>query len=133
MHMGKWRQAERQRGGSRIERGSHQERWNHSGEGAGRGSGNTSQEDSSKTKDKKTVGRRAEPSWKEQAAEAVGGISSLRTSTFWGRLGGPVAEHLPSAQIPGFWDRVPHWAPHTDPASPSAYVSASVSLMNKYI
>ena len=54
-----------------------------------------------------------------------------------GSLGGSVVEHLPSAQgvIPQFWDRVPHWAPWVDPASPSAYVSAclslSVSLMNK--
>ena len=31
------------------------------------------------------------------------------------------------------WDQVPHQAPHREPASPSAYVSASlgVSLMNK--
>ena len=33
----------------------------------------------------------------------------------------------------GSWDRVPHRAPYMDPASPSAYVSASlpVSFMNK--
>ena len=31
------------------------------------------------------------------------------------------------------WVRVPHWAPFMEPASPSAYVSASLSasLMNK--
>ena len=42
-----------------------------------------------------------------------------------------VVEHLPLAQgmILGSWDGVPHWAPHREPASPSAYVS--VSLMNK--
>ena len=52
-----------------------------------------------------------------------------------GHLGGSVVEHLPSAQgmVLGFWDHVPHWVPHGEPASPSAYVSASlcVSLMNK--
>ena len=34
---------------------------------------------------------------------------------------------------PGSWDPVPHWAPHGEPPSPFAYVSASlcVSLMNK--
>ena len=51
-----------------------------------------------------------------------------------GHLGGSVVERLPLAQvvIPGSWDQVPSgslW----EPASPSAYVSASlsVSLMNK--
>ena len=50
-----------------------------------------------------------------------------------GRLGGSVVEYLPLAQgmTPGYWDRVLHWAPHQEPASPSAYVSASLSLMNK--
>ena len=52
-----------------------------------------------------------------------------------GHLGGSVLEHLPSAQgvILGFRDQVPHQAPFGEPASPSAYVSASlcVSLMNK--
>ena len=35
--------------------------------------------------------------------------------------------------IPGSWDRVLHQAPCRDPASPYAYISASlcVSLMNK--
>ena len=35
--------------------------------------------------------------------------------------------------IPGCQDRIPHWAPYIEPASPSACVSASlsVSLMNK--
>ena len=50
-------------------------------------------------------------------------------------LGGSVVECLPLAQgmIPGSWDGVPHQAPCMEPASPSAYVSASlsVSLMNK--
>ena len=47
-----------------------------------------------------------------------------------GPLGGSVIEHLPSAQgvIPGSWDRVLHWAPRGESASPSVYVSASLSL-----
>ena len=54
---------------------------------------------------------------------------------FQGCLGGSVVEHLSSAQgmIPDSQDRVPHRDPCMEPASPSAYVSASicVSLMNK--
>ena len=46
-----------------------------------------------------------------------------------------MVEHLPLAQvmIPGSWDQVPHQACHIEPASPSVYVSASLSLslMNK--
>ena len=52
-----------------------------------------------------------------------------------GHLGDSVVEHLPLAQvmIPQSWDQVPHPAHHGEPASPSAYVSASlcVSLTNK--
>ena len=52
-----------------------------------------------------------------------------------GHLGGLVFEHLPSAlgMILGSLDRVLHWAPSGEPASPSACVSdpLSVSLMNK--
>ena len=52
-----------------------------------------------------------------------------------GRPGGSVVEHLPSAQgvTPGSWDRVPRGAPRRESASPSACVSApiSVSLMNE--
>ena len=52
-----------------------------------------------------------------------------------GHLGGSVVEHPPLAQvmIPGSWDQVLHQAPCREPASHSAYVSASfsVSLMNK--
>ena len=52
-----------------------------------------------------------------------------------GHLGGSVVEHLPLAQVVilGSWDRVPHQALCREPASPSTYVSASlsVSLMNK--
>ena len=50
-------------------------------------------------------------------------------------LGGLVVEQLPLAQgvIPGSWDQVLHQAPHREPVSPSACVSASLSmsLMNK--
>ena len=47
-----------------------------------------------------------------------------------GRLDGSVVELLPSAQgvILGSWDGVPHWDPSREPASPSAYVSASLCL-----
>ena len=46
-----------------------------------------------------------------------------------GHLDGSVVEHLPLTQgiIPGSWDRVLHRAPSREPASPSAYVSASLS------
>ena len=47
-----------------------------------------------------------------------------------GLLGGSVIDHLPSVQgvILESWDQVPHQAPHRELASPSAYVSASLSL-----
>ena len=52
-----------------------------------------------------------------------------------GRLGGSVVDCLPLAQVVilGSWDR--HQIHHKEPVSPSAYVSASLSLsfMNKYI
>ena len=54
-----------------------------------------------------------------------------------GRLGASAVEHLPLAQgvILESQDRVPHQAPCMEPASPSAFVSASLSvyLMNKQI
>ena len=50
-------------------------------------------------------------------------------------LGGSVVEHLPLSQgmIPEFQDQIPHLAACLEPASPSAYVSAylSLCLMNK--
>ena len=54
----------------------------------------------------------------------------FKTFPFGGYPGGSVVEHLPLAQImiPGSWDQVLHQAPHREPASPSAYVSAF--LMN---
>ena len=52
-----------------------------------------------------------------------------------GHLVDSEVKHLPLAQgmIPGSWDWVLHQVPHREPASPSAYVSASFyeSLMNK--
>ena len=57
-------------------------------------------------------------------------FSTPLKSVWLGRLGGSVVEHLRSAQgvILGSWDGVPHWAPHRDPVSPSAYVYDYVSL-----
>ena len=53
----------------------------------------------------------------------------------WGQLDGSVVECLSLAQdmIPGSLDGVPHQAPCREPASPSACITASlsVSLMNK--
>ena len=50
-----------------------------------------------------------------------------------GRLSGSVVADLPFAQvmIPGSWDRVPHWAPHREPVSPSACVSASLCVFHE--
>ena len=47
-----------------------------------------------------------------------------------GHLRGSVIKHLPLPQvvIPRSWDQVPHQAPLMKSASPSAYVSASLSL-----
>ena len=47
-----------------------------------------------------------------------------------GHQGGSVVEHLPLAQvvIAGSWDQVLHQAPRREPASTSAYVSASMCL-----
>ena len=48
------------------------------------------------------------------------------TKNHAGHLGSSVVECLPSTQVVilGCWDRVPHWAPHREPASPSAYIFA---------
>ena len=47
-----------------------------------------------------------------------------------GPLGGSAVEPLPLAQgmIQRSWDRVPHRAPCGEPPSPSAFVSASLSV-----
>ena len=52
-----------------------------------------------------------------------------------GRLGGSAVEHLPFGPgcDPGIWDRVPHWAPCREPASPLACVSASLPLCLSWI
>ena len=57
------------------------------------------------------------------------GLSSVNYS-HPGAPGGSVVERLPPAQgvTPGSQDRVPHWAPRREPASPSACVSASLSV-----
>ena len=61
---------------------------------------------------------------------------NLRLKKFWyGHLGGSVVEGLALAQVVilGFWDRGLNQAPQREPASPCAYVfaSLSMSLMNK--
>ena len=60
----------------------------------------------------------------------------LLQKLFEGCLGSSVVEHLPLAQgmILESWERVLHQVPHREPASPFAYVSASlsVSFMNKF-
>ena len=60
-------------------------------------------------------------------------LFSHKNISLQGCLGRSVVERLPLAQalILGPWDRVLHQAPGREPASPSACVSASVSLMNK--
>ena len=59
----------------------------------------------------------------------------FKTALLEGHLGGSAVGRLPSVQgvIPESQDQVPHGAPCEDPASSSAYVSASFSgsLMNK--
>ena len=66
-------------------------------------------------------------SWSKLVA---GSHQAHMKGTHKGLLGGLVLEHLPLAQImmPGSWDRVPHRAPHKEPASPLACVSVSLSL-----
>ena len=60
---------------------------------------------------------------------------NLKEYSYSGRLGDSVVEHLPAAQgvILESLDWVPRWDTCMEPASPSACVSASlsVSLMNK--
>ena len=60
----------------------------------------------------------------------------FHTNTFGhGHLSDSVDEQLSLAQVVilGSWNQVPHHAAHREPASPSAYVSAflSVFLLNK--
>ena len=52
----------------------------------------------------------------------------LSLQLMWlGSLGGSAAEPLSQVLIPGSLDRVPHWAPRRESASPSYCVSASLS------
>ena len=57
-------------------------------------------------------------------------LSVLALKSEEGHLSGSVVECLPSTpvMIPGSWDRVPHQAPCREPASPPAYVSASLCV-----
>ena len=60
----------------------------------------------------------------------LGKVRNIQKNTNEGRLGGSVVERLPSAQgvILGSRDRVLHQVPCRAPASPSACVSASLSV-----
>ena len=57
-------------------------------------------------------------------------FTCLIINSLLGCLGGLAVEHLPSAQgvILGSWDQIPHQAPFMEPASPPAYVSASLCV-----
>ena len=57
---------------------------------------------------------------------------NIKRSSFGtpGWLSGWAGLPLDLVMIPGSWDRVQHWAPNRDLASPSACASASLSLMN---
>ena len=57
-------------------------------------------------------------------------LSLNKTKKMQRRLGGSAVERLPPAQVvtPGSWDRVPHWAPCMEPASPSACVCLNLCL-----
>ena len=50
-----------------------------------------------------------------------------------GCLGGSLVKHLPLTQVVILvsWDRVPHQASHREPTSPSACVSASLSVSHE--
>ena len=61
-----------------------------------------------------------------------GSTTLLQKPVVVGHLGGSVVEHLSSGcdpRVPESWDQILHWAPHREPASPSAFLS--VSLTNK--
>ena len=69
-----------------------------------------------------------------QLGGQLGGFGEMRHAKSWGTW---VAQWLsicllPSAQvmIPGSWDVVPHWGLCREPASPSAYVSASLCVVS---
>ena len=58
-----------------------------------------------------------------------GNCDQNKKATYGGRLGGSVVEHLPFVQVMilGSWDQVPIRLLCEKPASPSAYVSVSLS------
>ena len=76
-------------------------------------------------------GSRKEP---PSGSHSGGACAWLPEKGIQGRLGGSAVEPLPSAQgvTPGSWDPVPHRAPRTEPASLSAYVSASLCVSLEY-
>ena len=70
------------------------------------------------------------PSWWNGSLELPMALFVSKKGNGWGHTEGSVVECLPLVQvgIPESWDPVPHQAPHRKPASPSAYVSASLFL-----
>ena len=60
-------------------------------------------------------------------------IPGPQISHILGHLGGSVIERLPLAQvmIPESWDQIPYQAPQRKPASPSAYIPASLSVSHE--
>ena len=64
-----------------------------------------------------------------------GQINSAKEIILGGTWVAQSVKQLPSTQvmIPGSWDRVLHWAPCREPASPSAYVSASLCVSHEEI
>ena len=74
------------------------------------------------------------PAWASRAPlSSLGHLDESSKPGTLGHLGGSAVEHLPSAQgvISGYWDLVPHQAPHRELASPSACVSASLSVSHE--
>ena len=66
-------------------------------------------------------------------ADRVLGYSCVLKKKVSGSLGGSAVGRLPLAQgvILGSRDRVPHWSPCMEPASPSACVSASFCVSHE--
>ena len=62
-----------------------------------------------------------------ECAKCIATQISLQENLLQGHLGGSVVERLPLDQvmIPGSWDGVQHQAPHREPASLPASVSAT--------
>ena len=64
---------------------------------------------------------------------AGGGLNMVGSVFMLGGLGGSAVERLPLAQgvTQGSWNRVSHWGPCREPASPSPPACALFSLSNK--